>query len=159
MFDEPLSIATAPKKDSKHWRQSEVTITKLVGWVRNPADKKECGCYVMGSFREERRSLGTLRGRTAVTLDADGADAEVREAVKAMPYVVLLHRTSSSSAYKTRYRIIMPLNRAVQAREYRRIASKLTTVLGEDWFVSKASLSPAQFMYTPSTQDREHYDS
>jgi len=159
MFDEPLSIATAPKKDSKDWDQGEVTITKLVGWVRNPADKKECGCYVMGSFREERRSLGTLRGRSAVTLDADDADAELREAVKALPYVVLLHPTFSSSADKPRYRIIIPLNRAVQAREYRRIAWKLTTDLGEDKFDSKASLSPAQFMYKPSTQDREHYDS
>lgn len=156
MSTETLAIATAPKKDSKHWDQGEVTFAELVAWAENPADHKECGNYVLGTLKGPRRNKESIVSRSAITLDADDADAELREDVKALPYVVLLHPTYSSAPDAPRYRIIIPLSRSVLPPEYRRIVTGLMDRLGPGKF-DPGSVQPERLMFKPSTQDEEHY--
>ena len=47
-----LAVATAPKRNSLHWKQGDTTWGDIVRWMDTPGTQKEAGNYFLGTLRE-----------------------------------------------------------------------------------------------------------
>src|SRR6478752_5344695 len=113
-----LAIATAPKRDSKTWKNDVVTWDEFKRWCANPDNKKEAGNYVFGRLNGTRRSKRTIEARSALTLDVDFPQPGFITDVMMLPFNLVWHTTYSSTPDSERYRIIIPLDREVDPHEY-----------------------------------------
>jgi hypothetical protein len=171
------NIATAPKKNSYHWEQlPPMSWAELVAWLDldHPADRKECGGYVLGELRETtalhegndhdctnlHRSKQALVSRSVVALDADYADASFPlDSGVALGCALAIYTTWRHTPGEPRFRLLVPLSRDVSPTEYRLIADALVDDLGREQF-DPGSLQPERYMFKPSTQgsDYESHD-
>lgn len=170
----PFDVATAPKRDSKHWRQSHVTWEELQGWLSEPADHKECGNYVMGVLEPTRackecqakgkrlcrtRDNQSVSSRSALTLDVDTPSAGFMDGLLATwDSALLAHTTYGSAPDQLKYRLIVPLARSVAPDEYVLLANVVMARLGKDSF-DRTTDQPARFMFKPAAQERDWYQS
>lgn len=146
-----MKIATAPRMDSNHWEQSEISWDELVLWMMYPApgkDKKIAGSYVLGTLRETtkthkdsdvlctdlHRSKDAVVSRDALTLDADSPAPDFLARVKALGLKALVHTTGTSTPEAPRYRVIVPLSRPVSPAEYTAEAVAVMEAIDPDSF-------------------------
>lgn len=150
-----LDIATAPHADSKFWRQGTTTWADMCEMVDSPADYKECGSYLPGRLKGNRRTQDTILSRSMVTLDADTAKPTLPDMVElVLGYGAIVHTTFRSTPEAPRYRVIVQLDRSVTPAEYRTLVWVLTGKLGRDQF-DKSTGQPERYMFLPS-RDPEH---
>ena len=157
MHDElQLDIATAPNRDSKHWKQSTITWGEIIRW--KPASKKECGNYVLGKLTGPVRRKTTIQSRCAITIDIDSPDKDFLSRVRVvlMGTVAFIHTTFSSAPDDKRYRILVPLPRPVTPDEYVRATEVLVDRLGKE-YCDPGSSEPERYMFKPSTQHPDWY--
>ncbi len=152
-----LAIATAPLKNSRTWTNGTTSWASFVKAAAKPADRKECGNYLFGVLRGASRTKETILSRSAVTLDADKARADLPEKVAALGCAALVHTTYSHTTDTPRYRVSLPLSRWVTPDEYRILTDWLMDRLGRDQF-DKGSREPERYMFRPSTPDPETYE-
>lgn len=152
------AAAIAPNKDSRKWESTELTFEELAEWAENPDDHKECGNYLMGTLRGNRRTKNTIVSRSAVQLDADSATEETWDAISDLHVKGIVHTTFSSAPDDLRLRVILPLDREVTPDEYVHIVAVLLDRLGKDAF-DPGSLQPERYMFRPAVADehREWY--
>ncbi|WP_218711568.1 AAA family ATPase [Arthrobacter sp. BF1] len=167
-----LDIATAPRQDSRHWVQDTITWEELIAWTESPADVKECGNYVLGriepSTLDHRNKLSctdlhrrkeTVVSRSAITLDADHANASLPDQVELVHgFCALIHTTYSSTPEGLRYRLVFPTDRDMTPDEYRRVTVVLMEKLGKEQFDGTCA-QPERFMYRPSGQHQGSFQS
>lgn len=155
------ALATAHSASAKRWPQlAPMTWSELIDWLDldKPADHKECGGYVMGTLRDERRSRRTVESRSVLALDLDQArprfrlDAEVELSGTA----ALLHTTYSSNRAEPRWRVLVPLTRDVSPDEYEAIADAMMARLGDGF--DSGSREPERLMYRPSAMHPESFE-
>lgn len=162
-----LSIITAPKRDSRHWKPGEITWDEVLAWCDNPSKKKESGNYVFGTLRtttvrhpkEDRDCLEYHRRKTAIidrsalTLDVDYPEPGFADKVELiLPYMALMHTTFSSTPEKPRYRLIIPLDRSVAPDEYYVAAQTVMQLLGAEQF-DKSTAQAERYMFKPAGKD------
>jgi putative DNA primase/helicase len=162
-----MPVATAPKRNSAHWRQGEVTWGDLVSWMDTPGTTKEAGNYFLGTLRETtvvhkkggdpctgmHRINPAVVSRSAITLDADTPRADLPDVVELLlGCAAIVHTTYSSSPDDPRFRIIIPIDRPLLPDEYFAAVSALMQQLGEDQF-DKGSVEPARYMFKPAAQE------
>lgn len=152
----PLAIATAPKRDSKTWKNEVVTWEDFKGWCSNPGNKKESGNYVFGRLNGTRRSKRTIEARSALTLDVDFPQAGFLTDVMMSPFNLVWHTTYSSTPDSPRYRIIVPLDREVNPSEYVACTIAVMDVLGTEQF-DPGSTQPERYMFLPAAQRADFY--
>lgn len=174
MIPDTFDVATAPQRNSKHWKQSRVTWDEILGWLDEPAAEKECGQYVLGTIERTRacpdcqrrdktlcrtRSNESVSSRSALTLDVDTPDRGFMDAALAVwPYALAAHTTYSSAPDQPKYRLIIPLTRPVAPDEYVLACRVVMHMLGDEGF-DHTTAQPARYMFKPSAQERDWYES
>lgn len=160
-----LTIATAPKMNSRHWKNGTVRWSEVIGWMGSPAAKKEAGNYVFGVIGETTRlhngqpCTNTHRlktaivSRSAITLDIDSPRPDFVDAVEMLfDHAAIVHTTYSHAPDKPRYRMIVPTDRAMKPDEYIVAANALMQQFGQSQF-DKGSEQPERYMFMPSEQE------
>lgn len=159
-----FDVITAPKRDSRHWKADKVTWGEITQeWVANPANHKACGNYVLGTFVKTtvrhagdedpctnlHRTKVAVESRCALTLDVDYPGAAFLKRLAQKEWAYLLHTTFSSTENEPRYRLIIPLSRAVTPDEYYCAAGAVLQDLGKEQF-DQGSVQPERYMFRPS---------
>lgn len=152
-----MAVATAPRKNSKYWSAGTLSWPQLVAWVKDPADEKECGNYLLGTLKGKERRKDTVESRSALALDADYAEPEILETLAEQEWLSLAHTTYNSTEDNPRWRVIIPLKREVTPLEYTELARKVMHLLGEHQF-DRTCAEPSRFMYKPAAADFADYD-
>lgn len=162
-----MAVATAPKRNSLHWHQGEVTWEQITAWMETPGTKKEAGNYFLGTLREtttvhkkgEEPCKGLHRvnpavvSRSAITLDADTPRRDLPDVVDMLlGCAAIVHTTYSSSPDDLRFRIIIPVDRPLLPDEYHAAVTMLIAKLGSEQF-DKGSVEPARYMFKPASQE------
>jgi putative DNA primase/helicase len=168
--DHTFAIATAPKRDSFHWKQDTVTWGELLAWMGTPGDRKEAGNYLLGTLREttvashdrnhpENRCTNLHRrkdavvSRSAITLDIDSPPPGFADMVELVfPYSAIMHTTYSSSPDALRYRLIIPVDRELAPDEYITAAQAVMGMLGTEAF-DPGSSQPERYMFRPASNE------
>ena len=155
--DTVLPIATAPRRDSKHWTNGTVSWGDLLKWAEAPGTRKEAGNYLLGELRGSVRSATSVITRSAITLDVDHPAPGFLEGFLALAdYEALVHSTYSSTPDDLRYRIIIPTDRAMAPDEYHCAAQALMDRYGPTQF-DPSCARPSQYMFKPGTPNRDWY--
>lgn len=112
---------------------------------------KDHGYFIGGDFKENERKMSDLKTRELITLDLDFLPDddlfETELAYDGLEYVI--HSTHSHSPATPRYRLVLPLSRAVWPEEYQPIARWVAERLGMDYF-DETCFRPTQLMFWPS---------
>lgn len=168
-----LTIATAPKRNSLHWKNGTIKWSEIVGWLGSPAAKKEAGNYLLGVLGESTRvhkkgdppctDIHRLKHavvtRSAITLDIDSPNADFVDAVEMLfDHAAIIHTTYSHSPDAPRYRMIVPTDRSMKPDEYITAAETLMRTFGKDQF-DKGSSQPERYMFKPAEQESGWFQS
>ncbi len=87
---------------------------------------KDKGGFIGGTVKDGRRKLENVLSRSLVTLDIDYATETILEELKFLAdYAYCIYSTHSHTMDNPRYRLIIPLNRAVTPEEYPAISRKI----------------------------------
>lgn len=123
----------------------------------HPASIKEVHPYVGGTLIDGERKAHTVEKRHLLTLDADYADADfLLDVADVLENPYLVHTTWRHTPDVPRYRLIIPLDRAVSPSEYKELAWLVMNRLGGEYF-DKTTAQPERFMWGPSTRSRKDY--
>lgn len=166
-----LAIATAPSRNSKHWKQGEIDWDDVVGWLATPDDKKESGNYLFGTLKPTQdncngkpctnlhRNNAGLLTRSALTIDVDYPGPAFLEDFQLLSdFTYIVHTTYSSTPSNPRYRVIIPTDREMAPDEYHSAVVALCERYGSEQF-DPASRKPAQYMFRPAAQDPSFFRS
>lgn len=157
-----LCWSTGKAKTTATWSpMNDQSWSSFVHWLdpENPAATKEVKPYVGGTLRHGQRTQRTMERRFFLTLDADYADPEfpldTSILLHDVPYVI--HTTWRHLEEDShRYRLVIPLDRAVTPNEYKELAWLVMGQLGGDQF-DKTTAQAERFMWGPSAQDPDTY--
>jgi len=163
----PLAYGTTFGKAVPHWAIREVTWEQFCRLLRKPADSKSGALsYVLGTIAPGpgnkckckeylHRTKKTVVDRWAVTLDADycgNAGSGLLNHLKRLGVAAAAHTTWSSEVDDERYRVIVPMSRAVDPLEYGPISRVLMHQLGEGFFDHTCDQA-SRLMYLPAAPD------
>lgn len=149
-----FDIATAPKRDSRHWSQGRITWREIVAWCETPASRKEAGNYVLGKLRDSVRNKTTIISRSVIALDADTPRPGFVDSFETLfDGAALIHSTYSSSPDEPRFRVLIPTDRDMLPDEYHAAVTVLMERFGADQF-DPGSVQPERYMFKPAAQER-----
>lgn len=152
MTDRQLDIITARVQNAKNWKAGLITWDEIKGWMANPANRKVCGNYVLGAFRDGLRSNATAISRSSISMDADSPTKGFLAAVRDLGVETIVHTTYSSAPDEPRYRVLILTDKDMHPDEYVHITERIMDRTGrENW--DKGSREPARYMFKPSTQE------
>lgn len=167
----PLDVAVAARRTQRTWKNTQMSWKALLERFRavtrtgetaaeyramkkSERDmRKDQGGFVGGLLREGRRKKGDVIKRQLVSLDADnipaGLDfpARCREVFAGSAYAV--YTTHSHTKERPRFRLVLPLARAVSEEEYEPIARVIASMVGIDVF-DPTTYEAVRLMYWPS---------
>lgn len=138
-------------------RTAETTAEYFASDRERRSEIKDVGGFVGGAVVGGRRKQGAVKQRTLITLDMDYAAGNVWDDIT-MLYgcAMCLYSTHSHKPEAPRYRLIIPLDRAVDAEEYEAAARKVAEGIGIDMF-DDSTYQAERLMYWPSTPKDEEY--
>lgn len=112
---------------------------------------KDVGGFVGGALDGGRRTAGSVRSRSLVTLDIDSGSASAPDIIADMlgGTAWALYSTHSHTAASPRFRLVVPLSRDVTADEYVPIARRVADWAGIGMF-DPSTYEPSRLMYWPS---------
>ncbi|MCM1555874.1 MAG: hypothetical protein NC048_10345, partial [Bacteroides sp.] len=94
---------------------------------------KDCGGFVAGTFRDDRRGKEFIEKRFALTLDIDG-DTERMDQLEKLLFIYpcrhFWYTTHKSTRQVPRYRIVCDLSRTVSPAEYTHLSKALCRSIG-----------------------------
>lgn len=167
----PLDVAVAARRTQRTWKNTQMSWKALLERFRavtrtgetaaeyramkkSERDmRKDQGGFVGGLLREGRRKKGYVIKRQLISLDADnipaGFDfpARCREVLAGSAYAV--YTTHSHTKERPRFRLVLPLARAVSEEEYEPIARVVASMVGIDVF-DPTTYEAVRLMYWPS---------
>ncbi|CEG97124.1 Protein of unknown function [Propionibacterium freudenreichii] len=112
-----FAVARADGKNSKLWTNGLITWAGVWEAVQNPADHKECGCWVFISLKgtpgakRVRRKRENVELVSLLTLDADHARPDLPDKIRALDVAAIVHSTYRSTPEEPRYRLLIPVSR------------------------------------------------
>lgn len=156
-----LCWSTGRTKTTATWSPvNDQSWSSFVQWLKpdQPAATKDIRPYVGGTLQHGRRTIRTVEQRFFLTLDADYADEDfpldVATVLYDTPYVI--HTTWRHDPEAHRYRLIIPLDRGTEPREYKELAWRVMNQLVASRF-DVTTVQAERFMWAPSTQDADTY--
>lgn len=171
-----INIAVCKSRKDLVFKNITVTWDKLIEKLKNPvrtyetvseyeamskdkrADIKDVGGFVGGQLKEGRRKNGYVMARSIITLDADTACSSFLEDVYKVliPFSYAIYSTHSHTKSNPRYRLLIPLSRAVTPDEYEAIARKIAHKVGIDNF-DDTTYESTRLMFWPSVSKNGEY--
>ncbi|MGI6085237.1 MAG: VapE domain-containing protein [Acetivibrionales bacterium] len=136
----------------KKVRRTKETVAVYDLLPKDKKDKIKNGrAFVGGHVKGGRRKKENIENRWLITLDADNADEDfifnADLILGGNAYVI--YSTHSHRPHKPRYRLIVPMNRALSPDEYGAIIRKLAEKIGMTYF-DKTTFEVHRLMYFPS---------
>ena len=127
------------------------TLEQYLSFPKSKQDElKDVGGFVGGTFVGDRRKAANVEGRDLITLDLDNIPAgqtdEILKRVGGLGCAAAVYSTRKHAGYAPRLRIIVPLDRTVQADEYEPAARKLASLLGIE-FCDPTTFEASRLMY------------
>jgi putative DNA primase/helicase len=175
-YDGPIEIATGRSRKELNWKNKEMQYSELVKKLsvthrtaetfaeylssKKPRQDeiKDIGGFVGGYLTKGRRKVGSVIHRQLITLDADfGHTTLWEDFLLCYGNAAVLYSTHKHSTDHPRYRIIIPLDRPVQADEYVAISRRVAGVISIDAF-DQTTFQPERLMYWPSTSKDGVYE-
>jgi hypothetical protein len=168
-----LDIVTAPRANTLHWKAGKVTWEEIIAWLDNPASKKECGNYVLGTLRKTttthkgkedsctglHRTKSAVVTRSVITLDVDSPEETLPDRIETeTPWASIIHTTYSSAPDAIRLRVLFKTTRPLLPDEYVFVANALMEKLGAKQF-DPGSSQPERYMFMPAAQEPEWFQS
>lgn len=137
------------------------TLEQYLSFPKSKQDElKDVGGFVGGTFVGDRRKAANVEGRDLITLDLDNIPAgqtdEILKRVGGLGCAAAVYSTRKHAGYAPRLRIIVPLDRTVQADEYEPAARKLASLLGIE-FCDPTTFEASRLMYWGSCCSDSQY--
>ncbi|MTI95406.1 MAG: hypothetical protein FH749_07940 [Firmicutes bacterium] len=167
--DDQLRIATGRNRKETHWKNKDISWSKLVDRLSQTSrtgetyaeylqlskpeqdDIKDVGGFVGGQLKNGRRKADSVINRQVLTLDADYAQGDLWASVETLlGCACAMYSTHKHCPEKPRLRLVLPLQRPVTPDEYQAIARRVAADLGIDFF-DDTTYQPHRLMYWPST--------
>lgn len=161
--------------DTKGLKTSSVSWLELVGKFRKPKRTpetvsqyhnfnkerklriKDVGGIIPARLKDGRRLKANVIDAQILMLDFDeGCLADIWGNFKELGITGMLHTTHSHTTENNRFRIIVPLKRAVTPEEYVKVGIGLTTQLGTTDY-DKTTFQPERIMFYPSVSSDGKY--
>ena len=170
-FNKKLWISTAGSRKSTFWPKSEIMWSDFTDRLRIPvrsaesveqylsmpknqqAELKDVGGFVGGTFTNDRRKNGYVKGRDILTLDMDnipaGGTEEILRRVNGLGCAAVVYSTRKHTGYAPRLRVLVPLDRTATADEYEPAARKIASLIGIE-YCDPTTFDVCRLMYWPS---------
>ena len=168
-YDGPLTIATAQTMTAKKWKNVSVQWSELVEHFEHvvrtgetvaefkkmttaeQSQRKDQGAFVGGGLKGGRRKIGHVQSRSLLTLDADNAPADFPDQVSLLlDCTYALYTTHSHQVKGSRYRLVIPLAKAVETEAYQPLARLVANDLNIEYF-DTTTYQAERLMHYPST--------
>lgn len=136
----------------KKVRRTKETVAEYDLLPKDKKDKIKNGrAFVGGHVKGGRRKKENILNRSLITLDADNADEDFIFNADLIlgGNAYAIYSTHSHRHHKPRYRLIVPMNRALSPDEYGAIIRKLAEKIGMTYF-DKTTFEVHRLMYFPS---------
>lgn len=169
-MDTTIIIATGRSRSARSWKSDKMTWSELVSKLAEPTvtnetaaeyakmskadqgQKKDVGGFVGGYIPNNgRRVRGSVKERYLITLDADNPNEDflldLDMELGGMEYV--LYSTHSHTADNPRYRVIIPVDRAMKPDEYQAVSRRIADNIGIEFF-DPSTHQAERLMYWPS---------
>ena len=112
--------------------------------------RKDVGCFIGGSLRDDTRTKGSVASRSVLTLDADHASLTFwDDFILLFDIAGCAYQTHSWTPEKPKYRLCLPLSRAVDPELFRAISWHYSCEIGEKMF-DHTCHQPERLMHYPS---------
>lgn len=170
-----MKIAVGNSRMDKKWKNRDIsweefctrisatirtteTVAEYKKYAKDRRDGiKDVGGYVFGHLKGGRRKKNTVESRSAITFDADHADAGFVDRVETrLPHKCALYSTHSHTPEAPRLRVAVPLTREVTPDEYAALSRLVANEIGMDYF-DDSTYEPERLMYWPSTPSDGEY--
>lgn len=169
-MDTNIIIATGRSRSARSWKSQKMTWSALANKLAEPTvtnetaaeyakmskadqgQKKDVGGFVGGYIpKNGRRVRGSVKERYLITLDADNPDedfiVDLDMELGGMEYV--LYSTHSHTDDNPRYRVIIPVDRAMKPDEYQAVSRRIADNIGIEFF-DPSTHQAERLMYWPS---------
>lgn len=169
-MDTNIIIATGRSRSARSWKSQKMTWSALANKLAEPTvtnetaaeyakmskadqgQKKDVGGFVGGYIpKNGRRVRGAVKERYLITLDADNPSEDflldLDMELGGMEYV--LYSTHSHTADNPRYRVIIPVDRAMKPDEYQAVSRRIADNIGIEFF-DPSTHQAERLMYWPS---------
>lgn len=118
---------------------------------------KDVGGFVGGYLTSGRRKNGMVAHRQLITLDLDFAPTDFWDDLTLVEsFACAMYSTHKHAPSTPRLRLLIPLDRPVDAAEYEAIARRIAGDIGIEYF-DPTTFEPARLMYWPSTSSDGEY--
>lgn len=177
--DREIKISVGSSRKSTNWQPATMRISELYKRCEVPARSAEnlteylgykkaqqddlkdcCGGFVGGTFNGSRRKANSVIGRDIVTLDFDnipaGGTDDVLRRVEALGCNYCVYSTRKHQPSAPRLRVLLPLDRTVNADEYEPIARKMAEYIGIQ-FADPTTFECSRLMYWPTCCSDSEY--
>lgn len=172
-----MYISTAPNRQSKNWRNIEMTWDAFAQRCREPARTneshaeylamsrdeqtriKDVGGFVGGSLIGNQRRNGCINTRSLITLDIDFGEGFDFDAFAAdTDLTCLAYSTHKHSAETPRYRLIVLPNRDILPQEYEPVARMLANKYVGMQYLDHTTFDATRMMFWGScSKDAEYF--
>lgn len=169
-MDTNIIIATGRSRSARSWKSQKMTWSALANKLAEPTvtnetaaeyakmskadqgQKKDVGGFVGGYIpKNGRRVRGSVKERYLITLDADNPSEDflldLDMELGGMEYV--LYSTHSHTDTNPRYRVIIPVDRAMKPDEYQAVSRRIADNIGIESF-DPSTHQAERLMYWPS---------
>ena len=169
-MDTNIIIATGRSRSARSWKSQKMTWSALANKLAEPTvtnetaaeyakmskadqgQKKDVGGFVGGYIpKNGRRVRGSVKERYLITLDADNPSEDflldLDMELGGMEYV--LYSTHSHTDANPRYRVIIPVDRAMTPDEYQAVSRRIADNIGIEFF-DPSTHQAERLMYWPS---------
>ncbi len=176
--DRKITISAGASRRATLWTAQTLLISELWDKLKIPArgtetlaeymglkkaqqdDLKDVGGFVAGTINGTRRKANNITGRDLITLDLDnipsGGTDDVLRRVEALGCGYCVYSTRKHQPAAPRLRIMLPLDRTVNADEYEPIARKMAECIGLE-YADPTTFEVSRLMYWPSCCSDSQY--
>jgi predicted P-loop ATPase len=174
-YDKEISIATAPGRQSKKWRNKLISISQFLNTLTQPIrtdetideyfkmgkgqqdEIKDVGAFVGAALKGGRRRKVDVANRTVITLDLDYATPQTLDQIKKkIKSCYTVYSTHKHTPAHPRFRLLVWPDRVMLPDEYQAVARKIAEAVGIEWFDDTSYDINRLFYYPSAAIDAEY---
>lgn len=169
-LDTKASVKDLSFKDfSEHFKSPKIDSISLKEYKSLNKDEqmkyKDCGAFVGGIFKDDKRANANLIERSILAIDVDHLDRDLigdeKERIiklfKDLKLNTIIHSTRNHSEESPRLRILIELSNSVDAISYKALAEYIIEKIGRT-YVDETCVQAGRLMFLPSIcKDGKYY--